>query len=372
MQLPRLSLEQHSDLAKGCFAAPARAYQTQGEKIQVKATIAESCLSLTVSTEITCTIEALLELAKVRKLTLPCASHSGPVSSINISQIFLSAKVIPCFQVCPWKQVGGEVDAVHLTLLLSARWAMAQSLGAVWRCHSIKNVMWFCYSGWVLASCSQQCSSVMHSEHQCATWVQHVGVALSAASTSTEKNQSPWRWKASAESRMLCSVYRPHCTPILFSLLRFQLKIKSFQGLFFISHTSPELQHLLKGCALAPHPGKPLPRWEAQLVRAHRRQHIRAQRRRGQVRHLLCAQALCTEWASSCKHTSSHSPAMAKGLALKWEASWARRGLQEMFFKDQGAVIRLLNSREPFRVFSEILFQKIKLKPRLFPKGKMA
>lgn len=173
MQLPKLSLEQHSDLAKERFALPARAYQTQGEKIQVKATIAESFLFLTVSTEFTCTIEALMELAKATKLTLPCASHSGPVSSINISQIFLSVKRIPCFQVCPWKQVGGEVDAVHLTLLLSASWAMAQSLGAVWRCHSIKNVTWCCYSGWVLASCSQQCSSVMHSEHQCAMWVQH-------------------------------------------------------------------------------------------------------------------------------------------------------------------------------------------------------
>lgn len=80
--------------------------------------------------------------------------------------------------------------------------------------------------------------------------------------------------------------------PILYSLLRFQLKIKSFQALFFFSHSSPELQHLLKGCTLASHPGKPLPMWRAQLVGAHRRQHIHTQ---GEGRHLLRAETVHTE-----------------------------------------------------------------------------
>lgn len=59
-------------------------------------------------------------------------------------------------------------------------------------------------------------------------------------------------------------------TSLVFSFLRFQLKIKSFQGLFFFSHSSPELQHLLKGFALAPHSW-----WELRDVSTSAQQRVR-------------------------------------------------------------------------------------------------
>lgn len=91
--------------------------------------------------------------------------------------------------------------------------------------------------------------------------------------------------------------------PILFSFLRFQLKIKSFQGLFFFSHTSPELQHLLKGCTLAPHPGKPLPRRKGRAAESSQTSaHPRSAA--GGVRSgFCCVQKHCVH-----KHSAQHLP----------------------------------------------------------------
>lgn len=51
----------------------------------MKAIVAESSLSLTVSVQFTCTIDVLRKLAMVTKMILPCAAYSGPVSFINTS-----------------------------------------------------------------------------------------------------------------------------------------------------------------------------------------------------------------------------------------------------------------------------------------------
>lgn len=70
--------------------------------------------------------------------------------------------------------------------------------------------------------------------------------------------------------------------PILFSFLRFQLKIKPFQGLFFFSHAPALNFSACSKAVLWPLTlVSPFQRRKAQLVRAHRRQHIRAQQLAG-------------------------------------------------------------------------------------------
>lgn len=191
-------------------------------------------------------------------MILPCASYSRTVSSVNISH---QPKESFTFKSVPegW------------------RWGRCCPASCVSECQltygpqcgnglTVTLKMWHdAVTRAVLASCSQQCSSVMHSEHQCALWIQHVEAAPSAIYW--EKSESLKMKSSSLEQNVVASYEQ---TSLVFSFLTFQLKIKSFQGLFFFSHSSPELQHLLKGFALAPHSW-----WELRDVSTSARQRVR-------------------------------------------------------------------------------------------------
>lgn len=75
-------------------------------------------------------------------LVSPTAGWSQPL-------LLLTSQKNPSFQVCPWKQDGGEVDGIQLNMSLCASWPMARSIGTVWLWNNIKDVTWCCYSGCV-------------------------------------------------------------------------------------------------------------------------------------------------------------------------------------------------------------------------------